>query len=1045
MRYAHLFLVGGMALAAMVTSCTSEQETPEVDITAVRCNISRIDVEEDFATGTLDTLSATRGTFSGVNFLWSEGDKIGIVPTKGAQIYFSVNDGAGTSSALFEGGDWAMKSTGTFYAYYPLYPDIFLSKDHVSVSYTGQVQSGNNNNLHTGNYWTLYTNGTTAVGNTLNFTFDHLTSFFKTYVTVPAGTYTKITFSAPSEVFIKDGYFDLGAHPPVIEGTTFTDELCLDLQNVTFTEETELTGYLVVAPVDITGIPITVTVYRDGEAAYEYTVTKESPMVAAKTYGFHATTLTPIPSGDIPNYLSFSALEEGCSVSLVRHGYNSPNLEFSYDCLTWTNWNYDSFSSVQLPLNQPVYFRGDNSSGFSMDKENYSNFWFSGRVAASGNIQSLLYGAAFEDYLTIPNDYCFYQLFINCRNLTTAPELPATSLTSYCYGLMFEGCIGLNSAPELPAMSLAPYCYYCMFHNCRIESAPDLPAISLAEHCYDGMFYSCENLVIAPELPATSLAEHCYAWMFSACKNLVIAPDLPATSLAEHCYKGMFTECTSLTDSPLLPAQELAPYCYDRLFYGCSSLKHIEALFTTTPSSTYTSDWVNGVARTGTFVKNTNATWNVRGVDGIPELWMAEPGAQQPLTFTSHGQSMISLEHSLNAFHISIDYKKGDDEWMNYEGGSVITLNDGESVSFKSNGTRFLNSTSDTWRNYYFFKNSGAGTLSVSGCVISLIDPTIELTNLGEGQCFHHLFANMASLIDASRLILPASLYDYCFASMFENCVNLAECPVLEATELSKYCYSEMFRGCTSLLEGPTLPATVLADYCYNLMFSGCTSLEAAPLLPATSLADYCYDSMFSGCTNLIDAPSLPATTITVGCYNFMFGGCTSLTNAPELPATTLYGNNCYSSMFSGCTALVNAPELPATSLSNQCYTQMFFGCTSLRKAPEILPATILARDCYSDMFYGCTSLLTAPVLPATTLVSGCYINMFRGCSNLNYIKALFYGEPNPGLYYTKNWVDGVAETGVFEISSNATWYNSFSGHGTDRIPIGWTVQTAVD
>lgn len=287
-------MVGGMALAAMIASCTSEQENPEVDITAVRCNISRIDVEEDFATGTLDTLSATRGTFSGVNFLWSEGDKIGIVPTKGAQIYFSVNEGAGTSSALFEGGDWAMKSTGTFYAYYPLYPDIFLSKDHVSVSYTGQVQSGNNNNLHTGNYWTLYTNGTTAVGNTLNFTFDHLTSFFKTYVTVPAGTYTRITFSAPSEVFIKDGYFDLGAHPPVIEGTTFTDELCLELQNVTFTEETELTGYLVVAPVDITGIPITVTVYRDGEAAYEYTVTKESPMVAAKTYGFRATSLTPV-------------------------------------------------------------------------------------------------------------------------------------------------------------------------------------------------------------------------------------------------------------------------------------------------------------------------------------------------------------------------------------------------------------------------------------------------------------------------------------------------------------------------------------------------------------------------------------------------------------------------------------------------------------------------------------------------------------------------------------------------------------------------------
>lgn len=288
-------LAGVLALAALMVSCVAELDTtPEVDITTVRCTIPRIDVEEDFATGILDTLTATKATFSNSNFLWSAGDKIGIVPNTGAQIYFEVDNGAGTSTASFDGGDWAMKSTGTFYAYYPLCPDIFLSKDHVSVSYTGQTQSGNNNNLHTGDYWTLYTEGTTAVGNALNFSFNHLTSFFKTYVTVPAGTYTKITISAPTEVFIKDGYFDLSAQTPTIVGTTMTDELCLDLQNVTFADETELTGYLVLAPVDITGVPITVTVYKDGEPAYEYTLTKANPMVAAKTYAFRATAITQL-------------------------------------------------------------------------------------------------------------------------------------------------------------------------------------------------------------------------------------------------------------------------------------------------------------------------------------------------------------------------------------------------------------------------------------------------------------------------------------------------------------------------------------------------------------------------------------------------------------------------------------------------------------------------------------------------------------------------------------------------------------------------------
>ena len=293
MRRFLAFLAGGIILSALVVNCTDHLDSQEIDITTVRCSISRIDVEEDFATGIVDTLTTTKASFNGANFIWSLGDRIGIIPNTGSQIYFAVNEGAGTSTAAFDGGDWAMKSTGTFYAYYPLYPDIFLSKDHVSVSYSGQTQSGNNNNLHTGNYWTLYTAGTTAVGNALNFSFNHLTSFFKTYVTVPAGTYTKITFSAPSEVFIKDGYFDLGAQTPTIVGTTMTDILSLDLQNVTFTDETELTGYLVLAPVDITGIPITVTVYKEGTATYEYTLTKTSPMIPAKTYAFRAEEYTP--------------------------------------------------------------------------------------------------------------------------------------------------------------------------------------------------------------------------------------------------------------------------------------------------------------------------------------------------------------------------------------------------------------------------------------------------------------------------------------------------------------------------------------------------------------------------------------------------------------------------------------------------------------------------------------------------------------------------------------------------------------------------------
>ena len=47
-------------------------------------------------------------------------------------------------------------------------------------------------------------------------------------------------------------------------------------------------------------------------------------------------------------------------------------------------------------------------------------------------------------------------------------------------------------------------------------------------------------------------------------------------------------------------------------------------MFTTTPSSDYTSDWVNRVASSGTFVKNSAATWNVTGKNGVPSGWTVQ-------------------------------------------------------------------------------------------------------------------------------------------------------------------------------------------------------------------------------------------------------------------------------------------------------------------------------------------------------------------------------------------------------------------------------------
>ena len=86
----------------------------------------------------------------------------------------------------------------------------------------------------------------------------------------------------------------------------------------------------------------------------------------------------------------------------------------------------------------------------------------------------------------------------------------------------------------------------------------------------------------------------------------------------------MFSGCTSLTTAPVLPATTLKSYCYSYMFRGCSKLNYIKAMFTTAPSTYYTSNWVNGVASTGTYVKNSAATYTTRGISAIPSNWTIE-------------------------------------------------------------------------------------------------------------------------------------------------------------------------------------------------------------------------------------------------------------------------------------------------------------------------------------------------------------------------------------------------------------------------------------
>ena len=523
--------------------------------------------------------------------------------------------------------------------------------------------------------------------------------------------------------------------------------------------------------------------------------------------------------------------------------------------------------------------------------------------------------------------YCYSQMFYGCTGLTSAPELPATSLANYCYQSMFSGCTGLTSAPELPATTLASNCYYQMFQGCTgLTVSPELPAISLVDNCYNSMFYGCTGLTTAPELPATTLADVCYDSMFKGCTGLTVAPELPATSLSSSCYSSMFSGCTGLTSAPELPVTSLATSCYGYMFSGCTGLTSAPEL----PAITLADYCYQQMFKDCT------------GLTTAPEL-PATTLASCCYRQMYYGCTGLTSAPELPAITLA-DYCYQE----MFRGCKGLT------------SAPELPATTLAQSCYYemFY-----------GCTGLTFAPDILPATTLAQHCYREMFYGCTGLTSAPEL--PATLLaEYCYRNMFSNCTSLTFAPELPATTLASSCYYSMFGGCTGLTAAPELPATTLASSCYYSMFQGCTGLTSVPELPASTLAVSCYRSMFYGCTGLTNAPELPATTLAQSCYQQMFYDCTGLTSAPELPATTLV-ESCYYAMFYGCRGLTAAPELPATTLASFCYYAMFGGCLGLTAAPE-LSATTLAQSCYSQMFSGCFYLSYVKCLATDISASNC-------------------------------------------------------------------------
>ncbi len=658
------------------------------------------------------------------------------------------------------------------------------------------------------------------------------------------------------------------------------------------------------------------------------------------------------------------------------------------------------------------------------------------------------------------SSYCCFHAFDGCTSLGKAPALPADTMADFCYNYMFNGCSSLTDAPELPATALASNCYAYMFSNCAsLKSSPYLPADKLESMCYDHMFQNCSSLVNVPDFTFTTAGSSSCSSMFSGCGSLVDAPALPAMNLAGSCYSNMFSGCRSLKPAPELPATDLASSCYESMFRGCSSITEIPDLPANVLQTSCYSNMFSGCSK-------------LSKTPVLPARVLADG------CYGSMFSDCVSLTQ---APELPVkDLKSGCYRRMFGGCTSIAECPELPAEATAPNCYQYMFYGCTGIKNPPVLKSVLLSPYCYAGmfdgCVNLLTAPELPAEILAEG-CYSGMFSGCQSITESPVLNSQTLAYS-CYSEMLSG-TSIKKAPVLPAKKLKGSCYSGMFSGCALLEQAPELPLVDLADGCYASMFQDCVSLKDAPELPATKLADGCYNSIFSGCTALeniichfsdwqngaftsrwVDGVASNGLFI---CQNDL-NGLSDFTHFPtgwtvkkinyltftaDGKASTIsvesFGNSHPDLEYSfdratwtkikggeqvllnsvnGLTVYFRGTNPEGFSTSEKDYTK-FSVSGNVRADGNIMSlidrmgiVEVVPCDyCFYSMFADCADLETAPPLvSASVLTDNCYRNMFRNCGKIDRIEVNFTDWNEQG-HATQNWVENVADEGVFECS----------------------------
>lgn len=236
----------------LFSSCTNNEEFKSLE------NVQNVLMTVENFTSENNSRTILTPTDEGVIFKWDDDDIVGIFPDEGTQVAFPMVSGAGTNSAAFTGGGWALKGSASYMAYYPLIGEFHLDKTRIPVRYSGQKQMINGSTEHLGAYDYLAASATTPANGNVNFQFKHLGALIRLVVTMDETSILKsVKLVTDEEDFITSGYVDLTAETPYVFVTDDYNSrksyyYSISLNDIEIEAGKDLVVYFLMPPVDLT-------------------------------------------------------------------------------------------------------------------------------------------------------------------------------------------------------------------------------------------------------------------------------------------------------------------------------------------------------------------------------------------------------------------------------------------------------------------------------------------------------------------------------------------------------------------------------------------------------------------------------------------------------------------------------------------------------------------------------------------------------------------------------------------------------------------------